>query len=57
MDSFGDLAYQNNPKFKKFIAYNGLGFKSYAQFGKAEIISSLSKVKLFLSFESYLFER
>lgn len=36
-ESLGDLAYQNNPKFKKFIAYNGLGFKSYAQFGKAEI--------------------
>ena len=34
---FGDQAYQNNPKFKKFIADNGLGFKPYAQFGKAEI--------------------
>lgn len=33
----GDQAYQNNPKFKKFIADNGLGFKPYAQFGKAEI--------------------
>ena len=36
-ESLGDHAYQNNPKFKKFIADNGLGFKPYAQFGKAEI--------------------
>ena len=36
-ESLGDLAYQNNPKFKKFIAYNGLAFKPYAQFGKTEI--------------------
>lgn len=36
-ESLGDQAYQNNPKFKKFIADNGLGFKPYAQFGKAEI--------------------
>lgn len=36
-ESLGDQAYQNNPKFKKFIANNGLGFKPYAQFGKAEI--------------------
>ena len=36
-ESLGDLAYQNNPKFKKFIADNGLGFKPYAQFGKTEI--------------------
>ena len=36
-ESLGDQAYQNNPKFKKFIVYNGLGFKPYAQFGKAEI--------------------
>lgn len=36
-ESLGDQAYQNNPKFKKFIADKGLGFKPYAQFGKAEI--------------------
>lgn len=36
-ESLGDQAYQNNPKFKKFIADNVLGFKPYAQFGKAEI--------------------
>lgn len=36
-ESLGDLAYQNNPKFKKFIADNGLGFKAYDKFGKAEI--------------------
>ena len=36
-ESLGDQAYQNNPKFKKFIADNGLGFKPYAQLGKAEI--------------------
>lgn len=36
-ESLGNQAYQNNPKFKKFIADNGLGFKPYAQFGKAEI--------------------
>lgn len=36
-ESLGDQAYQNNPKFKKFIADNGLDFKPYAQFGKAEI--------------------
>lgn len=36
-ESLGELAYQNNPKFKKFIADNELGFNCYAQFGKAEI--------------------
>lgn len=40
-ESLGDQAYQNNPKFKKFIADNSLGFKSYAQFGKAEITERL----------------
>lgn len=37
-ESLGDQAYQNNPRFKKFIANKGLGFKPYAQFGKTEII-------------------
>ena len=36
-ESLGQLAYQNNPKFKKFIADNGLAFRAYDQFGKAEI--------------------
>lgn len=36
-ESLGDQAYQNNPKFKKFIADNSLGFKPYVQFGKVEI--------------------
>ena len=36
-ESLGDLAYQNNPKFKKFIDDNNLGFKSYTKFGKKEI--------------------
>lgn len=36
-ESLGQLAYQNNPKFKKFISDNQLNFKSYDQFGKAEI--------------------
>ena len=37
-ESLGELAYQNNPQFKKFIADNGLDFKAYDQFGKAEIM-------------------
>ena len=36
-ESLGDKAYKNNPRFKKFIADNGLNFKSYSQFGKTEI--------------------
>lgn len=36
-ESLGDQAYQNNPKFKKFISDHSLWFKPYAQFGKAEI--------------------
>ena len=41
-ESLGDSAYQNNPKFKKFIADHQLGFKAYAQFGKAEITERTS---------------
>jgi len=41
-ESLGDLAYQNNPKFKKFISDNNLGFKSYANFGKDEIMERTS---------------
>lgn len=33
-ESHGDLAYQNNPKFKKFIEDNELGSKAYVSFGK-----------------------
>ena len=36
-ESLGDQAYQNNPKFKKFVSDNNLLFKPHAQFGKAEI--------------------
>jgi hypothetical protein len=36
-ESLGNQAYLNNPKFKKFIEDNELGFNCYAQFGKAEI--------------------
>lgn len=36
-ESLGDQAYQNNPKFKKFIADNRLGFHPYSHFGKNEI--------------------
>mgnify|MGYP002854881256 CR=1 FL=1 len=36
-ESLGQQAYTNNPKFKKFIADNGLGFKAYDKFGKTEI--------------------
>lgn len=37
-ESLGTSAYQNNPKFKKFISDHQLGFKAYAQFGKKEIM-------------------
>lgn len=36
-ESLGQLAYQNNPRFKKFIDDNGLTFRAYSQFGKTEI--------------------
>lgn len=41
-ESLGDLAYQNNPKFKQFIADNHLDFKPYEQFGKNEITERVS---------------
>lgn len=41
-ESLGELAYQNNPKFKKFIADNNLGFKAYASFGKNEITERIA---------------
>jgi hypothetical protein len=41
-ESLGDLAYQNNPKFKQFIADNYLDFKPYKQFGKSEISERVS---------------
>ncbi|MCI7690907.1 MAG: DUF262 domain-containing HNH endonuclease family protein [Oscillospiraceae bacterium] len=36
-ESLGNQAYQNNPRFKKFIIDNRLAFKPYVQFGKTEI--------------------
>ena len=36
-ESLGEQAYQNNPKFKRFIAEHSLNFKPYVTFGKAEI--------------------
>lgn len=36
-ESLGDLAYQHNPKFLKFVSENNLPFKAYPKFGKAEI--------------------
>lgn len=36
-EALGDCAYQNNPKFKRFIQENHLGFRPYSQFGKKEI--------------------
>lgn len=41
-ESLGDLAYQNNPKFKKFVLDNNLGFKSYDSFGKNEITERIA---------------
>lgn len=41
-ESLGQLAYQNNPKFKKFIADHDLPFKAYDQFGKAEITERIA---------------
>lgn len=38
-ESLGDLAYQNNPQFNKFISENGLSFEAYDKFGKDEITS------------------
>ena len=38
----GELAYQNNSKFKKFIVDNSLGFKAYASFGKNEITERIA---------------
>lgn len=40
-ESLGDLAYQNNPKFKKFIGDKGLKFKPYTKFGKQEILERI----------------
>lgn len=37
-ESLGDIAYQNNPKFKRFIEEKQLAFKAYSRFGKNEIV-------------------
>ncbi len=36
-ESLGELAYQNNPRFKKFVSENHLPFEPYSEFGKSEI--------------------
>ena len=36
-ESLGNLAYQNNPRFIKFIGDHNLGFRAYTEFGKNEI--------------------
>lgn len=36
-ESLGELAYKNNPRFKKFIEANNLSFEPYSTFGKSEI--------------------
>ena len=36
-ETLGNIAYQNNPQFKKFIAQYHLPFKPYQKFGKEEI--------------------
>ena len=36
-ETLGNQAYQNNPRFKRFMSENGLGFKPYEDYGKAEI--------------------
>lgn len=43
-ESLGDSAYQNNPKFKRFIADNHLNFKPYTSFGKAEITERIGLI-------------
>lgn len=57
-ESLGALAYQNNPKFKRFIAEHDLPFKAYEQFGKAEITERVQLVvKLFrLVWNTKMFE-
>lgn len=37
-ESLGSIAYQNHPKFIKFISDNNLLFKPYDKFGKSEIM-------------------
>lgn len=36
-ESLGETAYQNNPRFIKFVKDNNLSFKAYTTFGKKEI--------------------
>ena len=43
-ESLGELAYQNNPRFKTFIKNNDLPFKAYAQFGKTEITERIQLI-------------
>lgn len=41
-ESLCELAYRNNPGFRRFIADNGLAFRAYAHFGKAEILERIN---------------
>lgn len=41
-ESLGQLAYQNNPQFKKFIVDKRLNFQAYDQFGKEEIAERIA---------------
>ena len=48
-ESLGELAYQNNPRFKRFIKENNLGFKPYKHYGKAEISERIKLLKQLVS--------
>lgn len=43
--SLGEITYQNNPRFKRFIKENNLNFKSYDSFGKIEIEERFNLIK------------
>ena len=48
-ESLGKLAYLNNPRFKRFIKENNLGFKPYKHYGKAEISERIKLLKQLVS--------
>lgn len=41
-ESLGQLAYQNNPKFRRFITDNSLNIKAYDLFDKTEITERIA---------------
>ena len=43
-ESLGKLAYQNNPRFNRFISEKNLPFKSYSKFGKEEISERINLI-------------